>query len=139
MTTYNTSGIKSRTRFIPILMRILLGLLFTVTGLNGFLNFLPMPTNAMPAGALAFSSAMMATGYLFKLVAATQLLSGVLLVTGIFVPFALILLAPVVVNIFAFHAFLDPSGMGIAIFVSVFEVLLAWIYRKSFAPLFKKL
>lgn len=126
---------KSLTRHIPTAGRILLGLLFTITGLNGFLNFLPQPKTPMPEGAAALAGALMKSGYLFPLVMATQLVSGVLLLVNRFVPLALALLAPVVINIVAFHAFLAPSGLGIAIVVLALEIYLAWAYRKAYRPM----
>jgi len=120
-------------RYLPLTARILLGLLFTVTGLNGFLNFLPRPTAPMPAGAVAFAGAMVQTGYLMPLLMATQLISGLLLLAGRFVPLALALLAPVVVNIVAFHLFLAPAGLPLAGLVLVLEVYLAWAYRPMLA------
>src|SRR4030042_4202629 len=98
-------------RYLPAVARVLMGLLFPLTGLNGFFNFLPQPSpGQMPEGAVAFSAALMNTGYLFQLVAGTQLVVGVLLLANSFVPLALALIAPVVVNIVAFHVFLEPSG-----------------------------
>lgn len=115
--------------------RILMGLLFLVTGLNGFLNFLPQPSEPMPEGALAFIGAMMKTGYLFPLVMGTQLAVGVLLLSNRFVPLALVLLAPVVINIIAFHLFLARPGLGAAFLVLGLHLYLAWAYRKAFHPL----
>jgi uncharacterized membrane protein YphA (DoxX/SURF4 family) len=135
MTTYNTSSRKSWTRFIPVAARILMGLLFTITGLNGFLHFIPQPADAMSAGATALMGGMMGSGYMFPLIFGTQFLAGLLLLSGFFVPLALALIAPVVVNIFAFHLFLAPSGLGMAVFVAVLEIFLAWAYRKSFAAM----
>jgi uncharacterized membrane protein YphA (DoxX/SURF4 family) len=123
---------KSFTRYIPTVGRILMGLLFFVTGLNGFLNFIPQPKEPMPQAAADFAGALMKSGYLFRLVMATQLLSGVLLLINRFVPLALALLAPVVVNIVAFHVFLAPSGLGLAIFVLALELYLAWAYRRAY-------
>ncbi len=122
-------------RYLPVVARVLLGLLFVVTGLNGFLNFLPQPKTPFPEGAMAFSMAMMKTGYLFQLVAGTQLIAGALLLINRFVPLALALLAPVVVNIAAFHIFLAPVGYQLAIVVFVLEVYLAWAYRDAFRPM----
>ena len=129
---------KKLLRFVPVVARVLLGLLFTVTGLNGFLNFLPQPDpGAMPEGAMAFAGALQSSGYMFPMIMGTQLLCGVLLVTGLFVPLALVLLAPVVVNIVAFHVFLAPTGTGIAIAVLVAEVYLVWAYRKAYGPMLR--
>jgi hypothetical protein len=130
MTDHKSKGI---TRYLPATARVLMGLLFCVTGLNGFLNFLPQ--TPMPDGAVAFAGALMKTGYLFQLIMGTQLIVGVLLLTNRFVPLALALIAPIIVNIVAFHVFLAPSGLGLALVVLVLEVYLAWAYRKAFRPM----
>lgn len=116
--------------------RILLGLVFFVFGLNGFLHFMPNPPPTPPAG--AFFGALFATGYMFALIFGTQVVGGALLLLGVAVPFALVILAPVIVNIIGFHLFLSPVPMQIAIasVVSVLEAFLAWHYRHAFAPLF---
>jgi uncharacterized membrane protein YphA (DoxX/SURF4 family) len=123
------------TRYLTPTARILLGLIFTVTGLNGFLNFLPQPAAPMPAGAVAFAGAMLKTGYLMPLLMATQLVSGLLLLAGSWVPLALALLAPVLVNIAAFHLFLAPAGLPLAGLVLVLELYLVWAYRGAFRPM----
>ena len=76
------------------------------------------------------------SGYLFKLIKETEIVGGALLLANRFTPLALILLAPVVVNIFAFHALLMPSGLPIAIVVLVLEAYLGWAYRGSYQALF---
>jgi uncharacterized membrane protein YphA (DoxX/SURF4 family) len=124
---------KSPLRYVTIVARCLLGLLFILTGLNGFLNFLPPPPpNSMPAGALGLIGAFKDSGYMLPLISGTQLLGGVLLLTNSFVPLALTILAPILVNIVAFHLFLAPSGIGMGAFAVVMELYLAWAYRSSF-------
>ena len=136
--TLNIQTAKVRTnsqlvaRYLPAGGRVLLGLLFFVSGLNGFLNFLPQPTTQLPQGAVAFVGALLQTGYMFPLIMATQLSVGVLLLSNRFVPLALVLLAPFLVNSIAFHIFLEPSGRGMAIFVLAIELYLAWVYRKAY-------
>lgn len=122
-------------RIATLIVRILLGLVFTIFGLNGFLHFLPNPP--MPAAAGQFFGALFATGYMIPLLFATQVIGGILLLIGVFVPFALVILAPVVVNIFFFHLFLDPAEIPFAIVVVIFELFLAWRHRAAFAPLFR--
>jgi hypothetical protein len=125
---------RSFARHLPTAGRVLMGLLFFVTGLNGFLNFLPQPST-LPEGAVAFAGALMKTGYLFPLIMATQLIVGALLLANRFVPLALAVIAPIVVNIIAFHVFLAPSGIPLALVVLTLEVYLAWAYRKAYVPM----
>jgi uncharacterized membrane protein YphA (DoxX/SURF4 family) len=118
---------------LPTVARILLGLVFFVFGLNGFLHFLPNPPLTPAAGSLL--GAFVASGYLLALVKGTEVVVGALLLAGRFVPLALTVLAPVLVNIVAFHLFLAPSGLGLPIVLVAIEIYLAWAYRRSFAPL----
>lgn len=110
--------------------RVVLGLIFFVFGLNGFLHFLPQPPMSGPPA--EFAGALAATGYMFPLIKGTEVVSSVLLLGGRFVPLALTALAPVIVNIIAFHLFLAPAGLAIPIVVLALEVFLAWSYRASF-------
>jgi uncharacterized membrane protein YphA (DoxX/SURF4 family) len=126
---------KSFTRFFPAIARILMGLAFVVFGLNGFLNFIPPPSKPLPEGAMAFAGALMNSGYMMPLIAVTQLIVGVLLLVNRFVPLALALIAPFLVNSVAFHLYLERSGLPMAIIFSALELYLAWAYRKAFAPM----
>lgn len=126
---------KSITRYLPAAARLLMGLMFFVFGLNGFLNFIPPPTTPMPEGAVAFGGALMGTGYMIPLIKGTEVLVGLLLLANRFVPLALVLIAPVVVNIVAFHFFLAPTGMIITFLIAALEIYLAWAYRESFRPM----
>ena len=116
--------------------RILLGLVFFIFGLNGFLHFMPNPPPTPAAG--AFFGALIGTGYMFGLIFGTQVLGGLLLLLNAAVPFALVILAPVIVNIIAFHIYLSPVPMQLAIafIVAALELFLVWYYRANFAPLF---
>jgi uncharacterized membrane protein YphA (DoxX/SURF4 family) len=122
-------------RHLPTVARFLLGAVFFVFGLNGFLNFIPPPPEGMPQGAVDLGTAFMKSGYLFQLIKGTEVLGGVLLLGNRFVPLALVVLAPVVVNIVAFHLWLVPSGMGLSLAVLGLELYLAWVYRRAYAPL----
>ena len=99
----------------PFLARILLGAIFLTTGLNGFFNFLPMPP--MPERAAAFMGALGATGYFFPFLKSLETLCGLFLITGTFVPLALIVLAPIVSNILMFHFFLAPKGLALPLII----------------------
>jgi len=122
-------------RIVPMIVRILMGLGFFIFGLNGFLNFIPQPKTPMPEGAKAFAGALMQTGYMFQLIAGTQLLAGLLLLLNLFVPLALVLLMPILVNIIAFHIFLQPAGAVPGAVLMAMELYLAWVYRKAYLPM----
>ena len=118
---------------VVLVVRVLMGLPLVVFGLNGFFHFIEQP--APPEEAVAFLEGLASAGYLFPLIAGVQAACGVMLLTGRFVPLALVLFAPILVNIVGFHVSLDPafdkSALGYALFV--FELILAWAYRESFA------
>lgn len=119
-------------RYLPTAARLLFGGLFFVFGLNGFLHFLPQPP--MPASVAPFLGGLASAGYFFPLLKATEVVAGVLLLSNRFVPLALTLLAPIVVNIVAFHVFLAPSPVMVALLLSA-EIYLAWVYRSAFRGL----
>src|SRR3974390_2681043 len=130
-----SSSRRSLVRYLPVIARVLMGLMFLVFGLNGFLHFIPEPKTPMPEGAKAFAGALMTSGYMFPMVAGTQVLVGMLLLLNRFVPLALALIAPVVVNIIAFHIFLQPSTIGPGLVVLALEIYLAWAYRNTYRPM----
>jgi hypothetical protein len=113
-------------------IRILLGSIFLIFGLNGFLQFIPQ--FAMPEGAIAFFGALAKTGYMLPLLFAAQIVGGALLLAGM-VPLGLVILAPIVVNIVAFHVFLAPGGLPLAVVVAAAALFLAYAHRESFGPL----
>ena len=123
------------TRHLPTLARILLGLPLIVFGLNGFFNFIPPPTTPLPEKAAAFAGALANTGYMMQLIGATQLIVGLLLGLNRFVPLALALFAPFIVNSIAFHLRLEHSGLPMATVFLVLEVYLAWAYRNTYRPM----
>ena len=126
---------KSFTRFFPAIARYAMGVPLTVFGLNGFLNFIPQPEVALPEKAMTFVTALMVSGYMMPLIAATLLVSGVLITFNRFVPLALLLLAPFWVNSLAFHVFLEHSGLPMASVFAALELYLAWVYRAAYRPL----
>jgi len=125
---------------LPLIARILLGLIFFVFGLNGFLNFIPQPPD-LPERMMTFMNGMLATGYMFPLIKGTEVVCGALLLMGAFVPLALVVLAPIVLNIFLVHAFMAPDGLVIALVIGLLEVYLAFFvkpYSDTIKSLFKK-
>ena len=127
---------RSFARYAVPCIRILMGLVFFVFGLDGFLHFIPQPTEPMSEGAMTFAFALIKSGYMFPLIKGTEVVVGALLLANRFVALALVMIAPVVVNIFAFHAFLAPSGVALAGVIVALEVCLAWAHRSAYRPLF---
>lgn len=117
------------------IVRYLLGAGFTLFGLNGFLHFLPQPP--APPAAMSFAGALFATGYFFPLLKGTEVIAGLLLLSNRFVPLALAVLAPVLINIVAFHLFLAPAGLALPIVLIAAELYLAWVYREAYAPMLR--
>ena len=121
-------------KIVILIARLLLGLIFVVMGLNGFLNFLSM--GPMPTGlAGQFIGALFQSHYFF-VVAALQILGGALLLVNRFVPLALVLLGPVIVNILLYHLFLNPAGIGLAIAVTILWFIVFYGHRQSFSGIF---
>ena len=120
-------------KIATIIVRVLLGLVFVVFGSNIFLHFIPMPP---PPATLAgdFSKALMQSHYIY-VVGLLQVIGGLLLLIGRYVPLGLTLLGPVIANILLFHIFLDRSGLPLAIIVAVLVLFLLWRYRTNFAGL----
>lgn len=127
---------RKKKNLTPAIVRILMGLPLLVFGLNLFFNFLPQPKTPISADAMAFAGALMKSGYMMPLIGTTQLIVGVLLVTNRFVPLALVLFAPFMVNSLAFHVFLEHSGLPMAAVFAAMEAYLAWVYRGAYAALF---
>jgi len=139
-TTHGTSvgqgrGARSSTRFLPAVARVLLGASLLAFGLNGFLNFIPPPATPLPEAATAFLGSLVQTGYMMQLIAVTHLTVGLLLLVNRFVPLALVLLAPFIVNSVAFHVFLERSGLPMALAFLALELYLAWKYRAAYRPM----
>jgi hypothetical protein len=112
--------------------RLLLGVMFAVFGLNGFLHFIPAPLPAGPAGdfmRFLFSS------HFYVPIFATQLVAGILLLTNQYVALAVALLAAVLANILTFHITMQPEGLPIALFATILWFVVAWSVRFEFTSL----
>lgn len=118
-------------KFATIAARVLLGLVFVVFGLNGFFHFIEPPEMNEAAGALF--GALVGTGYFMVVVKLVEVVAGLMILAGRFLPLGLVLLAPVTVHILLFHIFLDPSGLIMAVVIIVAQLFLAWAYRDSFS------
>jgi putative oxidoreductase len=119
---------------LRIAARVLLGLAFVFFGLNGFFHFFSPP---LPQGAAGeFMAGLVASGFVMPAMSLVEVIAGVMLLTGMFVPLALTLLAPILINILGYHLMLDMPGIGAGAVLTVLEIFLAWSYRSAFRPLF---
>ncbi|MBL8953121.1 MAG: DoxX family membrane protein [Myxococcaceae bacterium] len=116
----------------PHVVRTLLGLVFFVFGLNGFLHFISQPPP--PESAARFFE-LFAGSYLMPFVKGTEVVVGLMLLSNRFVPLALAVLAPITLNIFVVHATLAPSGLGMAVVILALQLGLAWTYRAAYLPM----
>lgn len=116
--------------------RLIFGLAWVVFGLNFFFQFLPQPPP--PEAGMKFLSGLMANPYFFPLLKVTEVAVGVLLLANLAVPLALVVIAPITLNIVLYHGVLDPAGMGITLLMLGLNVFLGIAYFDSYKPLFKK-
>jgi putative oxidoreductase len=116
-----------------LVARILLGLVFLVFGLNGFLNFLHAP---MPSGGAGQYMALLGPTIYMQFVFLVQIVGGVLLLSGQFIPLALVLVGPVLVNILLFHITLQPAGLPPGLIATVLWFIIFFGVRKYFAGIF---
>lgn len=118
-----------------IILRSLMGLLFLFASVTFFFKLItpPPPTGAMKL----FSDGMAASIYLLPTVKAIELLCGIAFLTGRFVPLATVLIAPIIVNIVLLHAFLDPKGLPVALFLVIANSFVAYANRDSYKPLLR--
>ena len=116
------------------IVRYLLALMLLVFGLNKFLKLLPMPE--LPPSADGFMPDLAATGYVLPVVGAIEIFIGILLLINKWTPIALVLLAPISVNILLFHLFLDLPGIGGAFSVAILNGILIYKHWSKFRPLF---
>lgn len=110
-----------------------MGLLFLFASATYLLGLITPPPMEGPIK--TFNEGLAASGYFFTLLKVTELVCAMLLLSGWFVPLALVVLSPIVVNIFMVHLFLEQSGLPVAILLVAAHVFLAYCYRKAFSPL----
>ena len=122
-------------RVAGLITRYLLGLIFLVFGANGFLHFIPMPP---PSGVAGQFMGALFVSHVLVVVFLLELIPAILLLVGRYVPLALVLLGPVIVNIVLFHAFMAPSGLPLATVVVILWLLTAWSVRPAFEGIFKQ-
>lgn len=127
-------------RKLQIASLYILGLIYFVFGLNGFLQFIPAPTDPMPEAATTLMTGFIAAKYMFPFIKGTEVLGGLLLLSGFFRPVALLILAPITLNILAFHGILTPGLQFIVlpVVMVVLHLMSACYYWDLYKPLFKK-
>ncbi len=118
-------------KIAAIIVRTLMGLLFLFGSIAFFAKLFPEPE--LQGSMKTFNEGLKAAGYFLPLLKVTELLCGIAFVTGRFVPLALVVIAPVIVNILFVHTVLEPSGFPIAIFLFIGNIFLAYYYREKFA------
>lgn len=120
--------------FITVI-RIIFALIWVIFGLNFFLQFLPMPPPK--ESMMSFVGALMGTGYFMQFVKITEIAVGLLLLLNLFVPLALVVIAPITLNILLIHFFLEPAGLPMAIGITTMNVILGFSYFKAYKPMLK--
>ena len=120
-----------------VVAKYALGLIYFIFGLNGFLQFIPMPP--LPEQAGAFMGGLAASGYFFPVLKATEVVGGLALLSGFFAPLALVVLAPITLQIFLFHAILTPGIQNsvMPVLMIVMHLLSAKLYWDVYKPLLK--
>jgi len=126
---------KASRRALQTFARVSLGLIFFVAGLDGFLDVLPHPSRPLPERALQFAGALLKSGYFLPMLKSTELVAGLLFLSNRLVPLAVAIIAPVLVNIFAFHLFLAPDGLPLAVILLALELYLVWTCRSAYRPI----
>lgn len=116
-----------------IVVRTLMGLLFLFASIVVLFKLIPKPE--LTGTVKTFNEGLEAVGYFMPLLKVTELLCGLAFVTGRYVPLATVVIAPIVVNIFMFHAFVDRSGLPVAIFLVLANAFVAYYHRKSYEGL----
>jgi len=120
---------------VAAVARILLGVLFVVMGLNGFLHFIPRP---LPPGVAGQFLGAIFVSHFFTVVFLTQIIGGLLLLANRYVPLGLLLLGPVVVNILAFHIFMEPAGLPAAVVAAALWFVVFFQVRSAFSSVFAR-
>src|SRR4029077_3149606 len=126
-------GTDTFMKIATVIARILLGLLFLVMGLNGFLHFIPMPP---PTGLAGQYFTVLFVSHYMVLVFLLQVIGGALLLANRFVPLALILLGPILVNILLFHSLMAPAGLPLALLATALWGIVFYGVRRAFAGVF---
>ncbi|MCB1170400.1 MAG: DoxX family protein [Leptospiraceae bacterium] len=120
-----------------IVLRTLMGLIFIASSVVVLFGAVEPPAD-MPERAKTFQAGMEATGYMLYLIKVTELLCGILLVSGLYVALSALIIFPITLNIFLYHVFVLPDGLPVAIFLLAVNLILAYVHRDSYRPLFRR-
>lgn len=121
-------------KILTLIARILLGLIFAVFGSNAFIGFIPV--KSLPPGLAGQFVVVLLQSHLVWVVGGFQLIAGILLLVNRYVPLAVAILAPILVNILAYHFLMDLAGLPLALIVCILWAILAFRYRQSFSSIF---
>lgn len=122
-------------RIAVIIVRVLVGLLFLFASITYFLNLIPAPEQT--GNAKIFNDGLAASGYIMPVVKVFELLCGLAFVTGWFVPLAVVVIFPIVLNILLVHTYLIPEGLPVAVVLFAAILFLAYAHREKYEPLFE--
>lgn len=120
-------------KIVTLVARTLLGMLFVFSSLAYFFNWVPQPE--LTGDMKTFNDGLNASGYLVPLIKATELICGIAFIVGRFVPLAVVVIFPIVINIVSVHTFLAPEGLPIALFVLFVSLFLAYRNRDHYKSL----
>ena len=123
-------------KIATIIVRTLMGLLFLFASISFLFKLIPQPE--LTGNVKIFMDGVMATGYLMALIKLTELICGLAFVTGCFVPLASVVIAPIIINIFLFHLYVDPSGLPVGIFLVLANLFLAHAHWGKFKPILQR-
>jgi uncharacterized membrane protein YphA (DoxX/SURF4 family) len=118
-----------------LVSRIVLGLIMLVFGINFYFNVIPMTPPPMPPQAMAFVNGLMAAPYMMHLIKITEIVGGTLLLLGLYVPLALIVIAPLMLNILLFHAIMAPEGVALPLLMTACFLILIYAHWDAYEAL----
>lgn len=124
-------------KIVVIVLRSLMGLIFIASSVVVLFGLVEPPED-MPERVKTFQAGMEATGYMLYLIKIVELLCGILLVSGLYVALSAVIIFPITLNIFLYHVFVLPDGLPVAIFLLAVNLILAYVHRESYRPLFQR-
>jgi len=125
-------------KIATIIVRVLLGALYIFGSVTYFLKITPGDMPKMSADQMTFMAGLTASVYLFPLIKVTELIGGILLLPGRTASLGAIIVFPVTLNIFLFHAFLGPKELPMAVTMLIFNLFLFYAYRHKYLPIVAK-